>query len=63
MKNNKNLTAPDVGIIVAILCIIASIVVIAVNWRRSDGIAIGIALLGYSVYSLLKNIKSKRNSK
>ena len=60
MKNKKEITGIDVKIIFSIIGIIASIIVIIINFIDGESKAIGIALLSSCFTALAVNVKSER---
>ena len=63
MKNKKKITGPDVGIICAVVGIIASILVIIINALKKESVGVGIGLLIFCLLSLSTNIKNKKENK
>ena len=59
----KKLTASDVGIIVSIVGMIASILVIVIDAIKKESVAVGVGLLLFCSLSLWTNVKNKRNEK
>lgn len=59
----KKITGPDVGIILSIVGIIASILVIVINAMKKESVGVGIGLLLFGILTLSTNVRNKRNEK
>ena len=59
----KKVTGPDVGIILSIVGIIASILVIVINAMKKESVGVGVGLLLFCVLTLSTNVRNKRNEK
>ena len=59
----KKITGPDVGIILSIVGIIASILVIVINVIKEESAGVGIGLLLFCILTLSTNVRNKRNEK
>ena len=62
MKKNK-ITGYDVGIVFSIIGIIASILVIIIDFIKKESIGVGIGLVLFCFLTLLTNIKNKKDNK
>lgn len=66
MKNNnekKKITGTDLGIIFSIIGIIASIILIVLNFINAENKTVGIVLLCACSASLSANVTNKKNNK
>lgn len=63
MKNKKKLTGSDIGVLLSIIGIIASLMVIILNVINGESITVGIALLCSCSATLSTNVRNKRNEK
>jgi hypothetical protein len=59
----KKITGPDVGIILSIVGIIASVLVIVIDAIKKESVGVGIGLLFFCVLALSTNVRNKRNEK
>ena len=59
----KKITGPDVGIVLSIVGIIASILVIILNAIEKESIGVGIGLLLFCLLTLSTNFKNKKDNK
>ena len=59
----KKITGPDVGIILSIVGIIASILVVIIDIIEKESFGVGIGLLLFCILTLLTNIKNKKDNK
>ena len=59
----KKITGPDVGIILSIVGIIASILVIVIDIVKKESVGVGIGLLLFGILTLSTNVRNKRNEK
>lgn len=59
----KKITGPDVGIILSIVGIIASILVVIIDIIKKESFGVGIGLLLFCILTLLTNIKNKKDNK
>ena len=61
MKKKK--TGSDIGIIFSIVGIVASILVIIINYLNNESVGVGIGLLLFCILTLSTNVRNKRNEK
>ena len=59
----KKITCPDVGIILPIVGIIASILVVVIDILKKESVGVGVGLLLFCVLTLSTNVRNKRNEK
>ena len=59
----KKVTGPNVGIVLSIVGIIASILVIVINAMKKESVGVGIGLLLFCILTLSTNVRNKRNEK
>lgn len=59
----KKITGSDVGIVLSIVGIIASILVIIIDVINKESVGVGIGLLLFCILSLSTNVRNKRNEK
>lgn len=62
-EKNKKITATDIGIIFSIIGIIASIILIVLNFIDNESKAIGISLFCACTASLAANVNNKKRNK
>ena len=63
MKDRKKLSGTDMGIVLSIIGIIASVAVIVMNFIDGESKAVGIALFCSCTATLSINVRNKRNDK
>lgn len=59
----KKITGPDVGIILPIVGIIASILVVVIDILKKESVGVGVGLLLFCILALSTNVRNKRNEK
>ncbi len=59
----KKVTGPNVGIVLSIVGIIASILVIVIDIVKKESVGVGIGLLLFGILTLSTNVRNKRNEK
>ena len=60
---NKKITGSDVGIVLSIVGIIASVAVIVIDYMNKESIGVGIGLVCFCCISLSTNIRNKKMNK